>query len=216
MATGLMPNIIALVLFLACTPARAGEVALIGVIGDKAAVLALDGGDPKTVKVGQNWNGVTVVAVEKERATVEIDGKRRVLVLGQHYRAAAAAPDRQSATLAADPRGHFFAEASVNDVPMRFVVDTGASVVVLSAADASRLGVDWRQGARRIIQTANGATAGYLVKLDKVKVGDIELTNVEGTVLEQGLGAVGLLGMSFLNRVEMQRDGQTMTLIRRF
>jgi len=94
-----MPNIIALVLFLACTPARAGEVALIGVIGDKAAVLALDGGDPKTVKVGQNWNGVTVVAVEKERATVEIDGKRRVLVLGQHYRAAAAAPDRQSATL---------------------------------------------------------------------------------------------------------------------
>src|SRR2546430_11894752 len=140
----------------------------------------------------------------------------RVLVLGQHYRAAAAAPDRQSATLAADPRGHFFAEASVNDVPMRFVVDTGASVVVLSAADASRLGVDWRQGPRRMIQTANGATAGYLVKLDKVKVGDIELTNVDATVLEQGLGAVGLLGMSFLNRVEMQRDGQTMTLIRRF
>src|SRR5256884_9349232 len=104
MATGLMPNIIALVLFLACTPARAGEVALIGVIGDKAAVLAVDGGDPKTGKVGQNWNGVTVVAVEKERATVEIDGKRRVLVLGQHDPGAAAAPDRQSATLAADPR----------------------------------------------------------------------------------------------------------------
>ena len=67
-----------------------------------------------------------------------------------------------------------------------------------------------------MMQTANGATAGYLVKLDKVKVGGIELTNVEGVVLEEGLGAVGLLGMSFLNRVEMQRDGQTMTLIRRF
>ena len=168
------------------------------------------------VKVGQNWNGVTVVAVEKERATVEIDGKRRVLVLGQHYRGATGASDRQSATLAADTRGHFFAEASVNDVPMRLVVDTGASVVVLSGADASRLGVDWRQGPRRMMQTANGTTAGYLVKLDKVKVGGIELTNVEGMVLEQGLGAVGLLGMSFLNRVEMQRDGQTMTLIRRF
>jgi len=49
MATGFMPNIIALVLVLACMPARAGEVALIGVIGDKAAVLAVDGGDPKTV-----------------------------------------------------------------------------------------------------------------------------------------------------------------------
>ncbi len=211
-----MPNIIALLLLLACTPALAGEVALIGVIGDKAAVLAIDGGDPKAVKIGQRWNGVTVVAVEKERATVEIDGKRRVLVLGQHYRGATGASDRQSATLAADTRGHFFAEASVNDVPMRLVVDTGASLVVLSGADASRLGVDWRQGPRRMMQTANGTTAGYLVKLDKVKVGGIELTNVEGMVLEQGLGAVGLLGMSFLNRVEMQRDGQTMTLIRRF
>jgi aspartyl protease family protein len=216
MTTGFMSNIIALLLLLACTPVLAADVTLIGVIGDKAAVLAVGGGDPKAVKVGQKWNGVTVVAVEKERATVEIDGKRRVLVLGQHYRAAAATPDRQSVTLAADARGHFFADASVNDVPMRFVVDTGASVVVLSAADASRLGVDWRQGARRVMQTANGATAGYLVKLDKVRVGGIELTNVEGVVLEQGLDAIGLLGMSFLNRVEMQRDGQTMTLIRRF
>src|SRR5438445_10697014 len=97
MATGLMPNIIALVLLLACMPARAGEVALIGVIGDKAAVLAVDGGDPKTVKVGHNWNGVTVVAVEKERASVEIDGKRRVLVLGQNYRGASAAAARSRA-----------------------------------------------------------------------------------------------------------------------
>ena len=170
MATGFMPNIIALVLVLACMPARAGEVALIGVIGDKAAVLAVDGGDPKTVKVGQHWNGVTVVAVEKERATVEIDGKRRVLVLGQHYRGASAAPDRQSATLAADPRGHFFAEASVNDVPMRFVVDTGASVVVLSAADASRLGVDWRPE-RRAERDANrhgsGGAPGGLHERDR-------------------------------------------------
>src|SRR5438046_9405295 len=176
MATGFMPNIIALVLVLACMPARAGEVALIGVIGDKAAVLAVGGGGRRPLRVGQHWSGVTVVAVEKERATVEIDGKRRVLVLGQHYRGASAAPDRQSATLAADPRGHFFAEASVNDVPMRFVVDTGASVVVLSAADASRLGVDWRQGPRRMIQHDNGATAGYLVTLDKMKVGDIAIT----------------------------------------
>src|SRR6267143_648828 len=130
MATGFMPNIIALLLFLACAPVLAGEVALIGVIGDKTAVLAVDGGDPKAVKVGQ------------------------------HYRGAAATSDRQSATLAADSRGHFFAEASVNDVPMRFVVDTGASVVVLSAADASRLGVDWRKGQRRMLQTANGVTAG--------------------------------------------------------
>src|SRR5438093_5786662 len=110
MATGLMPNIIALVLFLACTPARAGEVALIGVIGDKAAVLAIDGGDPKTVKVGQTWNGVSIVSVQKDRATVRIDGKERVLVQGMHYRGSAPPKSKETVTLAADTRGHFFAE----------------------------------------------------------------------------------------------------------
>jgi aspartyl protease family protein len=196
--------------------AAADDVALIGVIGDKAAVLAIAGGDPKTVKVGQTWSGVTVVAVTREHATVEVEGKRRELTLGQHYRASGQiAATRESVTLAADPRGHFFADASVNDIPMRFVVDTGASAVVLSAADALRLGIDWRKGAPRTMQTANGPTAGYLVKLDRVRVGGIELHDVDGVVVEQGPG-VGLLGMSFLNRLDMRRDGDTMTLTRRF
>jgi aspartyl protease family protein len=196
--------------------AAADDVALIGVIGDKAAVLAIAGGEPKTVKVGQTWSGVTVITVTHERATVEIEGKRRELSLGQHYRAGGqVAATRESVTLAADARGHFFADAVVNGIPMRFVIDTGATAVSLSAADASRLGIDWHNGARRTMQTANGATTGYLVKLDKVRVGGIELYDVDGVVLEQGMG-VGLLGMTFLNRVDMRRDGDTMTLIRRF
>ena len=196
--------------------AASDDVALIGVIGDKAAVLAIAGGDPKTVKVGQTWSGVSVIAVTHEHATVEIEGKRRELTLGQHYRGGGqVATTRESVTLAADSRGHFFADAAVNGIPMRFVVDTGATAVALSAADALRLGIDWRKGARRTMQTANGTTAGYLVKLDKVRIGDIELQDVDGVVLEQGLG-VGLLGMSFLNRVDMHRDGDTMTLTRRF
>jgi len=202
---------------LACSlPAAAAEVALIGLIGDKAAVLALDGGEPKAVKVGQSWKGVTVVSVEKGRATIEVEGKRRVLQMGQHYRSSVAAETRDTVTLAADTRGHFFADAMINGLPMRFLVDTGASAVVLSASDAARLGIDWRKGQRVTMQAASGPTSGYLVRLDSLRVGTIELANVEGVVLEQGPGAVGLLGMSFLNRVEMKRDGQLMTLIRRF
>jgi aspartyl protease family protein len=64
-------------------------------------------------------------------------------------------------------------------------------------------------------QTANGAVAVYRVSLDRVRLGEIELNAVEALVIEQGLD-IALLGMSFLNRVEMQRDGQIMTLIRRF
>ena len=217
MATGFMPNFIVLLLLLACAlPARAASVALIGVIGDKAAVIAVDGGEPKTVRVGQTWNGIKVIAVAKTEATVEMEGKQRVLQLGQHYRGAPAADTRQSVTLSADARGHFFTEAAVNDQPMRFVVDTGASVVVLSGADAGRLGLDYRKGKRAAMQTANGATTGYFVKLDRVRVGGIELRNIDGVVVEQGLGNFGLLGMSFLNRLEMRRDGEKMELIRRF
>jgi len=195
---------------------RAADIALIGVIGEKAAVIALNGGEPKTVKLGQTWNGVKIIAVEKTRATIEFEGKQRILALGQHYRSTPVSDARQTATLAADARGHFFADATVNDQPLRLVVDTGASVVVLSAADAARLSIDWRDAPRANMQTANGRNIGYHVKIDRIRVGGIELRNVDGVVLEQGLGSYGLLGMSFLNRLEMRREGEKMELIRRF
>ena len=217
MATGFMPKIIALFLLLACSfAARAVDIALIGVMGDKAAVIALDGGEPKAVKQGQTWRGVKVIAVERTRATIEFDGRQRVLSLGQHYRSGAAADSRQSATLAVDPRGHFFADAMVNDQSLRLMVDTGASVIVLSAADAARTGLIWHKARSATVQTVNGPTTGYFVKLEKVRVGAIELTNIDGIVVESGLEQFGLLGMSFLNRLEMRRDGDRMELIRRF
>jgi aspartyl protease family protein len=210
-----MPHFIALLLFFFCSAADAADVALIGVIGGKAAVLAFDGGEPKTVKTGQKWSGVLVVSVKKDRALVEIDGKRRVLQIGQHYRSAAASWDRASVTLAADPRGMFMAEGTVNGIPMRFMVDTGATFVSMSAGDAARLGLDYRKGRAVMMQTANGTVMKYQVTFDRVRLGPIELTGVDGVVGGQDMPYT-LLGMSFLNRVEMQRDGAKMTLIRRF
>lgn len=210
-----MPHFIALLLLLACAPALAGDVALVGVIGNKAAVLAIDGGDPKTVKLGHTWKGVRVLAVERDRATVEIEGERRVLRRGQHYRAAAAVSSRETTTLSADSRGHFFTDGMVNGAQVRFLVDTGATMVVLPGPAASRMRIDYQKGERGLVQTANGEASAYRVKLDRVKVGAIELVNVDAVVIEQDLDTA-LLGMSFLNRVEMKRDGPTMTLIRRF
>ncbi len=174
-------------------------------------------GRPKTIKLGQTWRGITVIGVERERATVEIDGKRRVLQRGAHYRgdAKAAAGNKQSATLAADTRGHFITEGTINGGHIRLLVDTGATSVAIPAADAVRLGIDYRRGQRISIQTANGPAPAYVARLDRVSVGAIELLNVEAVVMEQGL-SVALLGMSFLNRLEMKREGSTMTLTRQF
>ena len=215
MATAFMSRIIALLACLACATAAAAEVALIGVVGDTAAVLAVDGGEPKAVRIGQRWNGIAVLSVEKDRATVEIDGRKRTLLLGPHYRGVPVPPQQQQVTLAADSRGHFVADGTVNGNPVRFLVDTGATSVVLPGRDAERLGLDYRKGERGLNQTANGVVATYRVSLDSVRVGDIEVRAVEAVVIEQGLN-IALLGMSFLNRVEMKREGQSMVLIRRF
>lgn len=200
-----------------CGSAAAADIALVGVIGDKAAVLAVDGGDPKTVKIGQSWRGISVLAVERDQATIEVDGKKRVLQRGLHYRNADASGNgRSKVTLAADTRGHFFIDGAVNRIPVRFMVDTGATMVALPQRDADRLGIDYRAGRRAATRTANGIATVYLVKLDSIRIGDIELHNIDGLVHEGGGLEQALLGMSFLNRVSMQRDGGTMTLIQRF
>ena len=220
MATGFMTrHFIALLALFACLaaaspPAGAVDVALIGTFDTKAAILSIDSGAPKTVKVGQSYGGVTLIAVEQDRATVEVNGKRKVLQRGQTY-SSGAGSGAQSVTLSAGAGGHFFADGQINGGAIRFVVDTGATAIAIPASDAVRLRIDYQKGRRGMTQTAGGPTPAYIVTLDTVRVGGIEVQNVEAIVIEQGLG-VALLGNTFLNRMEMKRDGQTMTLTRRY
>jgi len=223
MPTGFMlRHFISLCVLLACAAApqaaHSAELALIGVIGNGAAVIAIDGGEPKTIKVGQSRFGVTLVSLDHERATVEFEGRQRVLFLGQHYRnaaATAAAGAGQSVTLAADPRGHFVTEGAINGKPMRFLVDTGATTVAIPASDALRLGIDYRKGDVGRTRTAGGVVSAYRITFDSIRVGGIEMSGVEGIVIEDGLD-MALLGMTFLNRVDLRQEGRTMTLIKRF
>lgn len=216
MATGFMRlHSIAVLALLCAAPAAASDVSLIGTFESKAAILSIDAGAPKTVRVGQVFGGVSVVSVEKDRAIIEIDGKRRTLTRGQTYSSSAAASGTQSVTLSAGAGGHFTADGQINGGAIRFIVDTGATAVSIPASEANRLRIDYRKGRRGTTQTAGGPTEAYLVTLDSVRVGGIELHNVEAIVIERGLD-VSLLGNTFLNRMEMRREGQTMTLLRRF
>ena len=216
MATGFMKlHSIAVLALLCAAPAAASDVSLIGTFESKAAILSIDAGAPKTVRVGQVFGGVSVVSVEKDRAIIEIDGKRRTLVRGQTYSSRAAASGPQSVTLSAGAGGHFTADGQINGGAIRFIVDTGATAISIPASEANRLRIDYRKGRRGTTQTAGGPTEAYAVTLDSVRVGGIELHNVEAIVIERGL-TVSLLGNTFLNRMEMRREGQTMTLVRRF
>ena len=190
---------------------------MIGVFPGKGAVLVIDGGAPRTVLIGQRAGEVTLVSVDKAGAVIEEDRRRRSIPLGQHVSGAPSGSARiPQVVLAADSRGHFVATGTVNGAAMSFLVDTGATLVSIPGKDARRLGIDFKQGERGVTQTANGPAPVYRIKLDSVKLGDIELLNVDAMVLDGGGLTEPLLGMSFLSRVEMRRDGQRMTLIRRF
>ncbi len=203
-----------LALALAAQPAAALDVRLVGTFGDKAAILVIDGGAPRTVRIGREVAGVTVVSVARDSAVIAVAGAERTLARGQHF-STGPGDTRQSVTLAADTRGHFITEGAINDRPVRFVIDTGATMVALPAQDALRLGLDYRKGEVALTKTAAGVVPVYRVRLERVRLGAIEIEAVDGVVIEQGLD-IALLGMSFLSRVEMKNQGQLMTLTRRY
>jgi aspartyl protease family protein len=198
----------------ATAPVHAADVGVVGLFPGKA-VLVVDGAPPKTYSVGASVaDGVKLIAATQTNATLETNGKRQTIAIGEHVsRNASSGP--ASVTLQADGRGHFVVQGQINGGTMRLVVDTGASNVALPASDAIRLGIDYKKGQMGYSNTANGVTPIYLVKLDRVKIGDIELNQIDASIHEGGL-SIGLLGMSFLNRTEMRREGQQMTLTKRY
>jgi len=197
--------------------AYAADVNIIGIFGGKAT-LVVDGGRPRTLNVGESTpEGIKLISTSGESAVVEIAGKRQTVNLGQRISSGSTGGSGQRSVLTADARGHFVTTAAVNGVSIPFMVDTGATSVTISSDDAKRAGVNYTAGQRAIMQTANGAMVAWIVKFDTVRLGEITLNNVDGIVIEGNrLGGLGLLGMSFLNRTEMKREGDTMSLMRRF
>jgi aspartyl protease family protein len=98
---------------------------------------------------------------------------------------------------------------------MRFIVDTGATFVSLGRSDALKAGIDITKGEPAMMQTANGIVRAWKVRLDTVRVGDVTLRNIEGIVHGNDM-PIALLGMSFLNRMEMRRDGTILQLRQRY
>jgi aspartyl protease family protein len=206
-------TLLALAVF-AAAPATAQDVGLAGIMGSKA-MLMVNGGEPEAVRVGESLGGVKVVAIQGDQVIVEVGGRKRPLRIGQHAIGAAAADGSGKITLTADGRGHFYTTGTINGTSVRFLVDTGATMISLGASDARRLGLDFNRGQKGFSQTANGQVVVSKVKLDTVSIAGVTLRQVDA-LLHQNDMPIALLGMSFLNRMEMQHDGGTMTLRQRY
>lgn len=203
---------------LACVMSLAAwsaDVALIGVFGSKA-VLSVDGGPPRTIKVGQSTpEGVKLVELSAQSAVVDAGGGPLRVVLGGAALRVGGGEGGSEITLTADARGHYYGTASINGQSMRFLVDTGATMVSMGASEARRAGLNLADGEPVYVQTANGVARARRMKLDTIVVEGIKMHAVEAIVHEGELPIV-LLGMSFLNRVDMKREGGRLVLRKRF
>lgn len=198
--------------------AQAQSVALGGQIGTQKALLVIDG-RLQTVAVGTSVGGVRLISLGDGQAEVEVGGTRRTLVLGAGAtRLQADGRNRPSAgsaiVLTANGDGHFFTPGQINGGSVTFMVDTGATVVSISQADADRLGLNYKNGQRGFANTANGRVPVTTVTLNTVRVGDVEIPNVEAIVIPSQMPHV-LLGNSFLTRFQMKRENNTMRLEKR-
>lgn len=178
------------------------------------AMVELDG-KRRLLKRGQTSpEGVTLINATAKGATLEVNGERKLYPLGRQIgskfkQAASARPVRISPSAT----GMYATSGTINGRSVKFLVDTGATVIAMNRNEARRLSLNFRvDGTRGQATTASGIVNTYNVRLRKVRVGQIELRDVDATVVDGDFPAEILLGNSFLNRVDMRREGRILEL----
>jgi aspartyl protease family protein len=203
-------------LIFAAATASAQTVSMGGSLGNNA-LLVIDG-KPRTVAVGATVEGVRLVSVTGNDAVVEVKGKRVTVRLGDaqvNLGGKSSEGGGKQIVLTVQSGGHFYAPGTINGKAARFVVDTGATLVSMDQYEADRLGVDWKNGRRSMSRTANGDTPSFRTTLQSVRIGDVQVYNVEAVITPAPMPYI-LLGNSFLSRFQMKRENDVMTLDLRY
>jgi aspartyl protease family protein len=191
------------------------RVAFSGSMGDKA-LLVIDG-QPRMLAPGAAHQGVKLIGVNNGEAQLEVDGRRMLLRIGAEQVSLGSGPRPGAGSqivLTAGLGGHFTTVGSINGRSVELLVDTGATTVAMSQADADRIGLDYRNGKRGMAMTANGPVPANRVMLNVVRVGDVDIYNVEALVVPGQMSHI-LLGNSYLTRFQMKRENDTLTWSKR-
>ena len=210
---------IALAALLAClSPLGLAKppVQVVALFKDSAVLRHVDG--QEMLRVGQTSaaTGVRLLAADPQGARVRFEGKTYELGLSTHVASRFTAPEDNSVRISRDSYGQYRMRGSINGHFVDFLVDTGASVVAMSERQAQLMGLNYRDGLRGQVETAQGVTDAFFVQLDRVTIGGITVTGVEGTVIRGTYPGDVLLGMSFLSEVRLQDDAGVLTLTAKY
>jgi aspartyl protease family protein len=209
--------LVSLAVSLGTANAHAESVALAGMMGGKA-LLVVNGSAPKSVATGETHLGVKVISTSGDQAVIELSGKRQTLRVGESPVSLSNSMSAGRGTrivMTESGGGHFMTPGQINGRAVQFMVDTGATTIAMSTLDAERAGINYKAGQPVRISTANGDSAGFRIKLNSVRVGDVEVFDVDAVVTPQPMPFM-LLGNSFLARFQMKRENNLMTLDKRF
>jgi aspartyl protease family protein len=181
-----------------------------------SAVLQVDG-VRRTLRVGQaSPEGVRLVALDGASAKVEVEGRTLSVPLGGRAGGVIQGADTATVRIARGDGGMYVTTGTVNGKPVEFLVDTGATTVAMNDATARRLGIDYRAGERRLVETASGITESWFVTLREVTVGAIRVPNVQAGVIRGDQPSRALLGMSFLSRTRIEHEHDMLVLQRKY
>jgi len=191
---------------------QASSVEVQAVLG-KTAVLLIDG-QRQSLKVGETFSGITLLATRPTAVTLEIDGREETVGLSQRVSTTFEKAQEQVVTIARNASMQYHTTVIINGQSTLAMVDTGANLVAMSSNQARSMNIDYGSGDPSLVETASGLSEAYPVTLQSVSVGGIQVHNVPAMVVRGSYPTSVLLGMSYLRHVKMEEQNGILSLSR--
>ena len=208
-------RLIVLLLALVAEPLAAMDVEVMALFNG-AALLSIDGREQMLRNGQASDEGVTLIEASASQAVIEIEGQRSVLLISERITSQFAEPQEASVSIRMNPNRQYITHGAINGRPVQFLVDTGANFIAMNAAAATALGISIADGEETTAATASDVVTMTRVTIREVQVGEIRRNNVQAMVSHSNFPTQILLGMRFLQHVDISETAGLMVLSTRF
>lgn len=202
--------------FLSFNSIAAENVKILGLFNGKAYLNVA--GSNKLLSDGDSFKGVTLIQATGRWAKIKnSDGLIQKLSIGGTISGSYKKPEKKVLKIMPNRHGMYHVNGHINDTPIAFLIDTGATYVAMSERHAKKLGLNYKQkGVKSSAQTASGIVSTWELKLDSVDIAGIKVNYVPAAVIEGDHPYQVLLGMSYLKNLKVEHSGTAMLLQRKY